>query len=152
MYQHVCVHRLNKGNKKKTRTCLPPQEEPNIWVLVEPPKKLYLCYFFDEAASARSNLHIDMLWDLLGCAIVFYIQPCTDCFIGAMQRAYLRGVGNLSLYHRVCNFTVMIVHSSRSLRVHLPFVLLVVFRLSHVLYILYRHSYLGNKLLYCYNF
>lgn len=37
VYQHVCVHRLNKGNiqkKKKeikTRTCPPWEEEPNIW-------------------------------------------------------------------------------------------------------------------------
>lgn len=78
---------------------------------VEPPQKNINCVIFiDEAVRARSNLNIDMLWDLLGCAIVFYIQPCTDCFIGAMQRAYLRGVRNLSLYHRVCNFTVMIVH------------------------------------------
>lgn len=38
VYQHVCVHQLNKGNKKM-RTCPPPQKEPNIWALMEPPKK-----------------------------------------------------------------------------------------------------------------
>lgn len=103
MYQDVCVHGLNKGNKRQELVLLRREDQVcgRCWSRL----KNFNCYFIDEAARVRSNLNIDMLWDLLGCAIVFYIQPCTDSFIGAMQQAYLRGVGNLSLYQRVCNFS-----------------------------------------------
>lgn len=50
--------------------------------------------------------NIEMLWDLLGCAIVFYIKWCTDycCIIEVKQCVYLiapRGQESLVISLRV---------------------------------------------------
>lgn len=102
VYQHVCVHRSNKGSKNKIKKDKDGAGEPTSghrWSRRGgggDQTPTFNCYFLDEAASTRRLK--DVLWDLLGCAIVFYIQPCTDCFLEASPREYLRGVGNLS-YH-----------------------------------------------------
>lgn len=106
-----------------------------------------------------------MLWDLLGCAIVFYIPQCTDyCVFFSLfffyrvknQCVYLIAAEGSGTPHYItacsntnydCSLSMQSggPSNSRLLAKHFS---LVVFRLSYVLYIMYRHSYLANKLLY----
>lgn len=71
-----------------------------------------------------------------------------------MQCVYLiaqRGQESLVISLRVTEYSYdcsLSMQSGSQSTFVLPSISLVVFRLSYVLYILYRHSYLANKLLY----
>lgn len=73
-----------------------------------------------------------------------------------MQCVYLiaqRGQESLVISLRVTEYSYdcsLSMQSESQSTFVLPSISLVVFRLSYVLYILYRHSYLANKLLYYY--
>lgn len=92
-------------------------------------------------------------WLLVSRTSPTVLEWLSHCVKQSVQRVKSSEFLEKPLYHCVCSriklydCSLSLQSGSRSTFV-LPHIVLVVFRLSCVLYILYRHSYLANKLLY----